>query len=451
LLPVEEDGRLNDPLLRENFIERVFAYRRVRELFSGRWTVGALVKFHASEKLLLMAHGDYKPLGQLVARAKSMPRRELKEEYQRLFLTVLGRRSTTRKHVNVLQHIAGYFRKQLDQESRDEVHDLIEAYRAGLVPLIVPVTLMRHHIRHHSINYLADQSARGRDPKRQWVRLDVEDTASIEEALVGCDATLFLVHGMGQGGDYPEREARSAENFVTAAEARDVRRIVYLGGVLPAGGRASKHLGSRRKTGELLRAGKPSTIELRAAMIIGEGSASWMMVKDLAARLPAMLLPRWLRNCSYPLAIDDVIWGLLAALYYPGNDSRVYELPGPEKISHRDVLRRVAALLGHTRLMLNVPVLSPRLSSYWIALVTRVNLDLAKELVEGVRYDLEPQDDVLWDQISHTPLTLEDAARFALAAEGFEIGACPETISRMRAIGSAFGEELPWSGSASPP
>ncbi len=170
LLPVEEDGRLNDPLLRENFIERAFAYRRLRQLFAGRWTVGDLVKFHASEKLLLMAHGDYKALGQLVAKAKSVPRKELKEEYQRLFLTILGRRSTARKHVNVLQHIAGYFRKQLDQESRDEVHDLIEAYRGGLIPLIVPITLMKHHIRQQGIDYLADQSYLNPHPRELMLR-----------------------------------------------------------------------------------------------------------------------------------------------------------------------------------------------------------------------------------------------------------------------------------------
>ena len=141
------------------------------------------------------------------------------------------------------------------------------------------------------------------NPNRQWAYLDVEDEPSINKALAGCDAAFFLVHSMGQGRDYPEREARSAANFATAAKASGVRRIVYLGGVLPAGGRVSKHLGSRQKTGELLRAGPLSVIELRAAMIIGEGSASWTMVKDLAARLPAMLLPRWLRNCSYPVAI----------------------------------------------------------------------------------------------------------------------------------------------------
>lgn len=170
LLPVEEDGRLNDPLLRENFIERVFAYRRCRQLFSGEWTMGDLVSFHASEKLLLMAHGDYKPLGQLVAKGKQLPAAELADEYQRLFLTVLAQRSTVRKHVNVLQHIVGYFRDKLDQASRDEVHDLIEAYRGGLVPLIVPITLMRHHIRHQGIDYLAQQSYLNPHPRELMLR-----------------------------------------------------------------------------------------------------------------------------------------------------------------------------------------------------------------------------------------------------------------------------------------
>src|SRR5690606_17744998 len=146
-------------------------------------------------------------------------------------------------------------------------------------------------------------------PDREWVRLDVEDPASTKAALDGCDAAFYLVHGMGRGVDYPEREARSARNFARAAADRGVRRIVYLGGMLPADGPPSRHLASRERTGEILRSGRVSTIEARAAMIIGKGSASWMMVEDLARRLPAMLLPRWLKNCSYPIAIDDVIWG----------------------------------------------------------------------------------------------------------------------------------------------
>lgn len=170
LLPIEEIGRLNDPPLRENFIERVFAYRRLRQLFAGRWALRDLVSFQANEKLLLMAHGDYRTSGRLVAKAKGMPRKELREEYERLFLTVLTRRTTLRKHVNVLQHIAGYFRNVLDKESREEVHELIEQYRAKRVPLVVPLTLMKHHIRHHGIDYLAEQSYLNPHPRELMLR-----------------------------------------------------------------------------------------------------------------------------------------------------------------------------------------------------------------------------------------------------------------------------------------
>lgn len=170
LLPVEEDGRLNDPMLRENFIERVFAYRRLRQLFAGRWTIGDLVRFHANEKLLLMAHRTDKALGQLVAGAKRAEREQVQNDYQRMFLEALSHRSTVTKHVNVLQHIAGYFRGELDQASRDEVHDLIEAYRARQVPLIVPVTLMRHHIRALDLEYLTGQSYLNPHPRELMLR-----------------------------------------------------------------------------------------------------------------------------------------------------------------------------------------------------------------------------------------------------------------------------------------
>jgi hypothetical protein len=175
-------------------------------------------------------------------------------------------------------------------------------------------------------------------------------------------------------------------------------------------------------------------------MIIGEGSASWTMVRDLAARLPAMILPRWLRNHSHPIALDDVVWALLAALTHPGERSRVLEIPGPERISHRRVLERVAAVLGHHRPMLNVPLLTPRLSSYWIALVTGVSLDLAKELVEGVRVDLDPGETVLWAAVHHRPMLLEAAAALALAARHDELGA----RQRLVALGRAFVNRDPW-------
>ncbi|MEO8701874.1 MAG: NAD(P)H-binding protein [Kofleriaceae bacterium] len=262
------------------------------------------------------------------------------------------------------------------------------------------------------------EPARQHAPELEWVELDLERPETIAPALAGCDAAAFLIHGMEPGHDteYPARERAGAKAFADAAAAAGVRRIVYLGGVMPAHG-ASRHLRSRARTGEILREGTVEAIELRAAMIIGAGSASWMMVRDLARRLPAMLLPRWLRNISYPIAIEDVVHGLAAALVMPPGESRIYELPGPERLTHQEMLGRAAAAMGHRRPMLAVPVLTPRLSSYWIALVTRTSLALAKELVEGVRSNLEPTGESLWARIGHTPLSIDEAIRRALADE----------------------------------
>lgn len=283
--------------------------------------------------------------------------------------------------------------------------------------------------------------ARERDPARRWVALDLERPESLGPALAGVDTAFFLIHGMGAGHapDYPEREAAGAIAFVAAAVAAGVRRIVYLGGVVPASG-TSRHLASRERTGELLREGagdRLDVIELRAAMVIGAGSASWTMVRDLARRLPAMLLPRWLLNSSYPIAVEDVVVGLLAALAFPERGSRVFELPGAERVTHREMLVRTAAAMGRKSRMLTVPVLTPRLSSYWIALVTRTDLAMAKELVEGVRFDLEPTGERLWGHGVHAPMALDEAIRLALADDDAGSSPSPALIARLESLGRA--------------
>lgn len=158
-LPVEDEGRLIDPGLRENFIERVFAYRRLKDLFAPRWTMGQLVAFHTAHKLVLLSHSvdAYRAMGRLVAGGKALSRAALRESYEDAFMSALSALSTRRKHTNVLMHMVGYLRGQLDQASRDEVLACIEDYRQGLLPLIVPITLMRHHVRHLGIGYLAGQ------------------------------------------------------------------------------------------------------------------------------------------------------------------------------------------------------------------------------------------------------------------------------------------------------
>jgi uncharacterized protein YbgA (DUF1722 family)/uncharacterized protein YbbK (DUF523 family) len=171
-LPVEEEGRLADPQLRDNFVERVFAYWRLRGLFDGRWTVGDLVRFHTAHKLLLLAHAPeaYRQLGRLVAGARGVPRRDLERRYVDGFMRALAQVATTRRHTNVLQHMAGYFKDQLDVASKRELAEMIADYRRGLVPLVVPVTLIRHHVRTLDVTYLAGQTYLEPHPKELMLR-----------------------------------------------------------------------------------------------------------------------------------------------------------------------------------------------------------------------------------------------------------------------------------------
>lgn len=171
-LPVEEEGRLNDPALRENFVERVFAYHRLRKAFKARWTVGSIVEFHTQEKLLLRAHHEatYRKLGQLVAAAKSMPRPAFAAEYQQGFMDAMGYKTTVRKHTNVLEHMLGYLRNTGDETGRQEAYGAIQDYRNGLVPLVVPMTLFSYLARRHNIDYLLRQSYLNPHPKELMLR-----------------------------------------------------------------------------------------------------------------------------------------------------------------------------------------------------------------------------------------------------------------------------------------
>jgi uncharacterized protein YbgA (DUF1722 family)/uncharacterized protein YbbK (DUF523 family) len=166
-LPVEEEGRLHNPQLRENFFERIFAYRKLRVLFSGRWTVGTIVRFHTAHKLTLMAHSleRYRELGRLVADAKALPRVEFSRRYEDEFITALKTRATCARHTNVLMHTFSYFKRNLDKESRNELLALIEDYRQRLVPRIVPLTLVRHHARILNVTYLLEQDYLNPHPK----------------------------------------------------------------------------------------------------------------------------------------------------------------------------------------------------------------------------------------------------------------------------------------------
>jgi uncharacterized protein YbjT (DUF2867 family) len=266
-------------------------------------------------------------------------------------------------------------------------------------------------------------SATRRWPERDWVEADLDVVEDLAPVLDGCAVALYLVHGM-HGPDFRQREIRQAQRFASAASRSGVRRIVYLGGVAPAGP-PSEHLRSRLEVGEALRAGHPQAVELRASMIVGHGSISWMMVRDLAARLPAMVLPRWLHSLTEPIAIEDVVAGLVASIDVPLQGSALFDIPGPDRLTGRAILEETAQVLGLRRpAILEVPLLSPWLSSHWVRLVTRADWSVARELVLGLNSDLIANDGRFWELTDRRDrlIPFAEAARRALQIEQAEQG-----------------------------
>lgn len=298
----------------------------------------------------------------------------------------------------------------------------------ALLPALV---LAGHRVRATTRDVARATSTRGVD----WIRCDIDVRSDVESALEGVDAAYFLVHGMGGGRHaYAERESRGARQFADVAAKAQVKRIIYLGGVAPKG-RPSEHLKSRLAVGEILRAGFVPTLELRASMIIGNGSASWQIIRDLAMRLPAMVLPSWTASRTCPVAIEDVVVALVRGLDLPLPKCAWYDIPGPEALSGRDMLLRLAALHGRRVPCVRVPLLSVSLSSWWLKLVARTDFWLARELVLGFTGDLLPDDGRYWNEIGYTPKwTFEAAARQALEGE--------KTSPSLRGVAGRLGESL---------
>lgn len=272
--------------------------------------------------------------------------------------------------------------------------------------------------RGYSVRGCARRVTPGTQGERlEHARCDALEPATLSSALAGIDAAYYLVHSLGQGREFRELDRRAACNFADAAARAGVRRVVYLGGVAPRN-RPSEHLASRLEVGQILRAGEVPAVELRASMIIGAGSASWQIVRDLALRLPAMLLPAWLESRLRPIALEDVVQALVDALEIELPGSRYYDIPGPETLSGKAILERVAALEGRGMPSLSLPWLTPRLSALWLRFVTRADFALARELVFGLTEDLLPEDESYWELTGHRPkLSFELAVRSALEEE----------------------------------
>ncbi len=281
---------------------------------------------------------------------------------------------------------------------------------SALVPALVGA---KEHVR------AASRHPRSGPAGVEWVRCDARAPASLERALEGVDCVYYLVHSMADARtvDFRALERASANNVVRAAARSSCRRIVYLGGVEPRG-EPSEHLASRLEVGAILRGGEVPAIELRAAMIIGNGSTSWRILRDLSLRLPVMLVPRWLESRSCPIAIEDVVTALLDARLVPIERSTWFDIPGPEVLRAREMLHLVGALRGRRIPMLKVPLLTPRLSAGWLKLVSGANYGVARELVLGLQDDLLPRDAAYWTVTGHPPQhTFLEAATRALQSE----------------------------------
>lgn len=240
------------------------------------------------------------------------------------------------------------------------------------------------------------ESLRERWPGLEAVELDVLRPQTLKPALAGVSCAYYLVHSMEPGaeGQFSERDAAGARHFAVAAKSAGVERVIYLGGLGDEGAGMSEHLESRQETGRILAEAGPPLLEFRAAMVVSSSSASFQMLSDLVNRLPAMLVPRWVETPSQPIALDDVLSYLVAGLETPLDQQRtVVGIGGPDVTTYREMIRMVAERRGRRPLIIGVPVLTPRLSSYWCGLTTSVPAALARPLIEGMTAPLLVKDD----------------------------------------------------------
>lgn len=246
---------------------------------------------------------------------------------------------------------------------------------------------------------------------------DVLDPESLPLAFKGVDSAYYLIHSMGSHRDFGREDRQGAANFAAAAKQAGVRRIVYLGALGNPEHSLSEHLRSRQETGEVLRASGVPVIEFRASIIIGSGSLSFELIRALVERLPMMVCPKWVATPAQPIAIEDVLEYLLAALDLEEEKSRIFEIGGPDRVSYGDIMREYARQRGLRRVMIPVPVLTPQLSSLWLGLVTPVYARVGRKLIEGLRNPTVVEDRSASEVFSIRPRGLREALARALSNE----------------------------------
>jgi uncharacterized protein YbjT (DUF2867 family) len=245
------------------------------------------------------------------------------------------------------------------------------------------------------------------------VRADVSDGPSLRAALRLCGAAYYLVHSLASA-DFEAKDAAAATAFGQAAAEEGVGRIVYLGGLGADDDDLSAHLRSRRQVEALLAgAGVPVTT-LRAGIIVGHGGISWEMTRQLVEHLPAMITPRWVRTRTQPIAVADVIGYLVGVLQVPQTAGRVFDIGGPDVLAYVDMMRRVAAIEGRRSLIVPVPLLSPSLSSLWLALITDVDVQTGRSLVDSMTNEVVVRDDSIRQLVAFEPMDFDSAVLAAL-------------------------------------
>ena len=254
------------------------------------------------------------------------------------------------------------------------------------------------------------------NPRVEIIACDVRDTAALARAMQGCGPAYYLVHSMlAAGPAYREHDRLLAESFAAAAAIAGVSRIIYLGGLGETGEHLSAHLASRREVERVLASGRVPLTVLRAAMIIGSGSASFEILRYLVERLPIMVTPRWVRTESQPIAVRNVLNYLVACLDQPETVGRTLDIGGVDVMSYRDIMQVMAASLGlPRRVIIPVPVLTPRLSSLWIHLVTPISHRIARPLAEGLRNRVVCRDTAAARLMPQKLLTVREAIAAAL-------------------------------------
>ena len=252
------------------------------------------------------------------------------------------------------------------------------------------------------------------DGQGEPVGADVNDPESLVDALAGVDVAVYLVHSLDDP-DFERKDAEAARAFGGAAAAAGVRQIVYMGGLGSDDGDLSAHLRSRREVEGLLgEAGVPVTV-LRAAIVVGAGGISWELTRQLVKNLPAMVVPRWVSTRTQPIAVDDVIRYLAGVIGVPETYGRIFEIGGPDQLSYLEMMQVAAEVSSGKRVpIVRVPVLTPRLSSYWLALVTDVDVTTGRNLIDSMGTEVVVTDQSIRDIVPGEPLTYAEAVRRAL-------------------------------------